>query len=460
MNEDEIPRIAAGLRRAFASGRTRSLEWREGQVEGVRRFLAENEADLIEALRADLGKPRFEAFASDIAFILAEARLARKHLRRWARPRRVRTPLVLQPGRSWIVPEPLGVVLIIGAWNYPVQLVLTPLLGAVAAGNCAVIKPSEISAKTSALLAARLPGYLDGECIRVVQGGVPETTRLLEQRWDHIFYTGNGRVGVVVMQAAARYLTPVTLELGGKSPCFVDRAVDLEVAARRIAWGKFFNAGQTCVAPDYVLVHRELERPFLDRLAESVQAFYGPDPRSSLDFGRIVNDRQFQRLQGLLEQGGKVHLGGGCDPTDRYIAPTVLTGVSPDAGIMQEEIFGPLLPVLPVRDSGAAVEFVNARPRPLALYVLSQDRRVHREFVEQTSDCRVCINHVLMDAANPHLPFGGVGASGIGSYHGERSFTTFSHLKSVLSKPAWFDPSIPSPPYDESKLRMVRRFGC
>lgn len=460
--EDSIDpqHLVAGLRRAFDSGRTRPLDWRRAQIRGLEAFLVEEEQAILAALAADLGKPRFEGFSSDVAFVRAECRFVLRRLRRWVAPRRVATPLILQPGRSRVVPEPLGVVLILGAWNYPVQLALAPLLGALAAGNCAVVKPSEVAARTSALLAERLGKRLDGECVRVVEGGVAETTGLLAQRFDHVFYTGNGTVGRIVMQAAARHLTPVTLELGGKSPCYVDRGADLDVAARRIAWGRFFNAGQTCVAPDYVLVHRDALDGLLARLADSIRAFYGPDPRRSPDFGRIVSDRHFERLCALLAGGGSIHTGGERDAGERYLAPTVLHPVAPDAAVLQEEIFGPILPVLAVRDAEEAISYVAARPRPLAEYVFTRDRRVAQAFVDRTSAGGVCVNHVLMHAANPHLPFGGVGDSGMGAYHGERSFTTFSHLKPVLERPTWFDPRAIYPPYDEKKLALVRRFGC
>jgi aldehyde dehydrogenase (NAD+) len=294
--------------------------------------------------------------------------------------------------------------------------------------------------------------------VAVVEGGVPETQGLLAERWDHVFYTGNGAVGRIVMEAAARHLTPVTLELGGKSPAIVDRSANIAVAARRIAWGKFLNAGQTCVAPDYVLVDREVEQPLLDALAATVTGFYGPDPRRSPDYARIVNDRHFERLCGLLGTGGTVVVGGASDPADRYVAPTVLTDVDPGAPIMGEEIFGPLLPVLPVDDVDAAIEFVNDRDKPLALYVFSESDPVVERVLSRTSAGGAAVNATMLHVAVPALPFGGVGASGTGAYHGRAGFETFSHRKSVLTKPTRIDPPVAYPPYTGWKQRLLRRF--
>lgn len=449
--------VVARLRQSFASGRTRPLPFRLAQLAGLARFLTERERQIEKALFADLGRPALEAFTADIAFIAAELRLARRKLPSWVKPERVRTPLATFPGKGYIVRQPLGVVLIIAPWNYPLQLCLVPLIGAIAAGNCAVVKPSELAPATSRLLAEALPRYLDPECVQVVEGGATETTALLAERFDHIFYTGNATVGRIVMDAAAKHLTPVTLELGGKSPCIVDRNVDLEVAARRIAWGKFSNAGQTCVAPDYVLVHAAMEAPLLDRLQQTLRDFYGADPRQCPDYGRIVNVRHHRRLMALLQGGGEVVIGGTGAEEDRYLAPTILRNVPPHAPVMQDEIFGPILPVLPVRDMDEAIAFVNARPKPLALYVFSNDKSVQARVVERTSSGGVAVNHTMMHLTVPALPFGGVGPSGMGAYHGKATFETFSHRKSVLVKSTWFDVSLPYPPYTETKKKWLRR---
>lgn len=449
--------IAKQVRGGFDSGRTRLLEWRASQLRRLRALLIERETELLDALAADLGKPAIEGYVTEIAFTRAEIDLALANLDTWMNPEKVAVPLTQQPAKARIVREPLGAVLIIGPWNYPIQLVLAPLVAAIAAGNAAVIKPSEVAPASSRALAQLIPEYLDPECIAVAEGGVAETTALLAERWDHIFYTGNGTVGRVVLEAAAKHLTPVTLELGGKSPAIVDRHANVAVAAKRIAWGKFINAGQTCVAPDYVLVDRTLERPLLDALASAVHAFYGDNPRSNPDYGRIINDHHFTRLHGLLETGGVAVVGGVTDAADRYIAPTVLTEVVHAAPIMCEEIFGPLLPVIPVDDVDAAVDFVNAREKPLALYVFSEADSVAERIIETTSAGGVAVNATVLHVAVPGLPFGGVGASGTGTYHGRAGFETFSHAKSVLNRPTRLDVPVMYPPYRGWKQKLLRR---
>jgi aldehyde dehydrogenase (NAD+) len=449
--------LVAALRAQFDSGRTRPLEFRMQQLAGLARFLQDREREIEEALHQDLGKPALEAFTGEIAFTARQIAIVRKNLTKWARPERVATPLFALPGRSRIYREPYGVVLIIGAWNYPIQLVLVPLLGAIAAGNCAVVKPSEIAPATSALLARLLPDYIDGGIVRIVEGSVAETTALLAQRFDSIFYTGNGTVGRVVMEAAAKNLTPVTLELGGKCPCIVDQHAALDVAARRIVWGKFYNAGQTCVAPDYVLAHETIEEALLDRMKQTLKEFYGDNPRQSPDFGRIVNGRHHRRLMRLLVGSGDVVTGGDGSEDDRYLAPTLLRNVPAGAPVMSEEIFGPILPVLKVRDINEAITFVNARPRPLALYLFSSDSQVQQSVLERTSSGGVCLNHTTVHCAIPHLPFGGVGPSGMGAYHGRATFETFSHRKSVLLQKTWIDPRLIYPPYTDSKVKWLRK---
>ena len=453
---ERIPEIVARLRETFRDRRTKPLEWREEQLRRLGELLSRHGDELVAALQADLRKPSLEAWMADIASTRAEADLARKQLRAWTKPERVRIPLSQRPGRARIVRDPLGVVLIIGPWNYPVQLVLTPLVGALAAGNCVVLKPSEVTAHTSAALAKLVPRYLDPDAVAVVEGGVTETTALLAERFDHIFYTGNGRVGRVVMAAAAKHLTPVTLELGGKSPCLVDSDVDMDVAVRRIAWGKFLNAGQTCIAPDYVLVHESRERELLDGLARTLREFYGDDAQRSPDLARIASDRHHERLVKLLESG-EVVAGGQTDAAERYVAPTILRDVKPDSPVMEDEIFGPILPVLKVRDMDQAIDFVNQREKPLALYVFTRRPEVEERVVSRTTSGGVCVNATLWHIANPHLPFGGVGESGLGAYHGRHSFEVFSHRKSVLRKPSRFDVRFVYPPYTKGKLALLKR---
>jgi aldehyde dehydrogenase (NAD+) len=451
--------VTKRLRATFDDGRTRPLEWRRAQLHALKALLAEGEQELLAALALDLGKSAVEGFLTEIAMVRAEIDYTLRHLETWLRPHKVTVPVKQLPGRARIHRDPLGVVLIIGPWNYPVQLVLAPLVGALAGGNAAVLKPSEVAAHSSHALAGLVARYLDPDAVAVVEGGVPETTGLLEERFDHIFYTGNGTVGRVVMAAAAKHLTPVTLELGGKSPTIVDRSANLDVAARRIAWGKYLNAGQTCVAPDYLLVDRRVEGPLCARLRDAVRRFYGADPRESGDYGRIVNDRHFQRIIRLLddEGAGEVVYGGERDAESRYLAPTGLRGTDPAAPIMQEEIFGPVLPVIAVDDVDAAIDFVTGRDKPLALYVFAESDAVVDRVVHHTAAGGVCVNHTVFHLAVPGLPFGGVGDSGMGAYHGRATFETFTHAKSVLTKPTALDPSIVYPPYRGLKGKLLRK---
>jgi aldehyde dehydrogenase (NAD+) len=453
----EIPKRVAKLRDVFESGRTRPVEWRRRQLQRMKAMLEEREADFLDALAADLGKPRLEGWASDIAVVITEIDYALRHLAGWMKPERVWTPLAQRPGRATVRPEPFGVALVIAPWNYPVHLLLLPMVGALAAGNAVVGKPSEVSAHTSAALARLVPEYLDPDGVAIVEGGVTETQALLAERFDYVFYTGNGRVGRVVMEAAAKHLTPVTLELGGKSPVIVDAAANVEVAARRIAFGKFLNAGQTCIAPDYVLVARARHEDLVEQIGRAIREFYGSDPAASPDYARIVNDAHFRRLDELLT-GGTPVIGGETRADERYVAPTVLRDVAPDAPVMTEEIFGPILPVVPVMDVDEAIRFVNERDRPLALYFFSESDAAQERVLEQTSSGGACVNATVMHVAVPDLPFGGVGASGMGSYHGKASFDVFSHRKSVLVKPTRLDPKLAYPPYTKLKERIIRRF--
>ena len=443
------------LRQTFDSGKTRTIEWRLGQLAEIERMMREHEDDIAAALRADLGKCRFEAVMTEMSFVAAEAKYARKNLRKWMRPKKVRTPIMAQPGHSYLWPEPKGVVLIIAPWNYPMSMVMAPLVGAVAAGNCAVMKPSEVTANTSALLAGLLPRYLDTGAFAVVEGGVPETTELLEQRFDHILYTGNERVAKIVMAAAARHLTPVTLELGGKSPCLIDKSADIEVAASRIAWGKFINAGQTCVAPDHVLVHRDVSQQFVDTLSRKIREFYGDDPEQSPDFCRIASERHAARFKQLLE-GQTIHTGGQVDVAKRFVAPTIVLDPSPDSPLMQEEIFGPVLPVITVDEMHHAIRFVAERPKPLALYLFTKSKALEDAVLDRLSAGTVCVNDAVIFMVSPELPFGGVGNSGMGRYTGWFGFETFSHMKPVMKRSFRFDAPMRYPPYTEQKARLLR----
>ncbi len=447
--------LVTDLRAGFESGLTRSLKWRRAQLDALERLLEENEGRIAEALHADLRKPEQEVVLGETALLFSEIKHARSRMERWARPRPVDTPAIAQPGRSFVQPDPLGVTLIIGAWNYPVQLVFAPLIPAIAAGNCAVLKPSEVTPATSALIAELAPRYLDQRAFAVAEGGVPETTALLEQRFDHIFYTGGAAVGRIVMKAAAEHLTPVTLELGGKSPAIVDATADLASTARRLAWGKALNAGQTCIAPDYVLVAREQRAALIDAMREQFRAMLGDHPVGSQDYAAIVNQRHFERISGLLDQG-RVEIGGRADPESRRIEPTVLTGVDLDSEVMREEIFGPVLPVIDIDGLDEAIEFVRRGDRPLAAYLFSRSRRAERRFLAELACGSVCINDVMMFMSVPELPFGGVGMSGMGQYHGRAGFDRFSHLKSVIRRGRFPDPSIRFAPYSTWKTRLLK----
>jgi aldehyde dehydrogenase (NAD+) len=457
---DRIAEIVDELRTGFHAGVLRDVDARRIQLKRLRAMFVEQEDRLIDALVTDVGKPRIEAYTTEIAFTVNEIDHTLKHLDAWTTPTKVRVPLTFKPGTATLRPEPLGTVCIIAPWNYPVQLLFAPLVPALAAGNTAVLKPSEVTPSVSTLIEELVPRYFDASTVAVVTGAVDETTALLEQRFDHIFYTGNGTVGRVVMRAAAEHLTPVTLELGGKSPAIVAADADVAVAAKRIAWAKFLNAGQTCVAPDYVLVEEAVEDRLLSAIADAVTAFYGPDPRRSDDYARIVNERHHDRLMGLLDGSGydATVIGGTGDRGSRYLAPTVLAGVKPDAKVMDEEIFGPILPILTVADIDEAIRFVNDRAKPLALYAFSSDDDTLEHVVARTSAGGVTLNHAILHLAVPDLPFGGVGPSGMGSYHGKAGFDTFSHRKPVLTKPTRPDPALMYPPYTSWKQKFVRRF--
>jgi aldehyde dehydrogenase (NAD+) len=449
--------VVATVRAAFDAGRTKPVAWRRAQLRALRRLLVEAGPELEEALAADLGKSPAESQVSEIGVVVAEVDHALRHVRRWARSAPVAVPYAVAPASARVVPEPLGVVLVIAPWNYPVQLLLGPLVGALAAGNAVVLKPSEVAPATSTALARLVPRFLDPRAVAVVEGGAEATTDLLAQRFDHIFFTGGGAVARVIARAAAENLTPTTLELGGKSPVWIDDTVDVEVAARRLAWGKFMNAGQTCVAPDYVLATPAVAARLTAALDRAITAFYGADPETSPDFGRIVADRHVDRLAGLLE-GQKPAVGGSVDRSRRYVAPTVIDGVDLDSSIMAEEIFGPILPIVHVADLDEAIRVIRSRDKPLALYVFSASRTVERRLLRETSSGAVGVGIPSAHLLVPGLPFGGVGASGSGAYHGKRSFDTFTHEKALLRKPLAPDTvGLVYPPFTSGRESFIRR---
>ncbi|XP_028372297.2 aldehyde dehydrogenase family 3 member B2-like [Phyllostomus discolor] len=436
------------LRESFRTGRTRPAEFRAAQLKGLGRFLQENKQLLQEALARDLCKSAFESDLSEIILCQNEVRLALSSLNAWMKDEPVAKNLLTQLDSVFIRKEPFGLVLIISPWNYPLNLVLVPLVGALAAGNCVVLKPSEISQSTEKVLAEVLPQYLDQSCFAVVLGGPEEAGQLLEHKFDYIFFTGSPRVGKIVMAAAAKHLTPVTLELGGKNPCYVDDDCDPQTVANRVAFFRCFNAGQTCVAPDYVLCSPEMQERLVPALQGAITRFYGEDPRGSPDLGRIISDKHFQRLQGLLGCG-RVAVGGQSDRSDRYIAPTVLVDVQETEPVMQEEIFGPILPIVNVRSLDEAIDFMNRREKPLALYAFSNSRQVVNQVLDRTSSGNFGGNEGFIYLTLSSLPLGGVGNSGMGRYHGKFSFDTFSHHRSCLLSHAGLDQvkQIIYPPY-------------
>lgn len=454
---ESAERLVERLRTTFASGRTRSLAWRRTQLDALATMLSENEEAILGALVADMGKVRFEAWAGDIASSVTETRYIARHMADWAKDDRVRVPWTLKPGRARISHQPRGVVLIIAPWNYPVYLLATPLAAALAAGNAVICKPSEVTPATSALLTRLAAQYLDPDAIAFVEGGVEETTALLEQRFDHILYTGNGTVGRIVAEAAAKHLTPTTLELGGKSPAIVDRDANLKQAASRIAFAKWSNAGQTCVAVDHVWAHRDIHDELVDRIVAEVHERYGDNPRDSKDFGRIVNERHTARIKGLLDRGGydEIVLGGEVDVEAGYIAPTIVTGTKPSSALMSEEIFGPVLPVLSFDDLDEPLTHINGGDHPLALYVFA--RKNAEAVLNATTSGGACINDTMLQIFPPSLPFGGIGESGHGAYHGKWGFDTFSHHRAVYRRPGFYvEPALAKAPYTALKERIAR----
>jgi aldehyde dehydrogenase (NAD+) len=453
-----VPELADRLRAAFATGLTRPVGWRRQQLSSLARMLRQDAGALTDAMASDLGKPELESWLTDVAAVRRDIEGIVRHLDGWAAPRTVRVPWALWPGRAQTVPEPLGAVLVVAPWNYPVRCLVLPLAFALAAGNTAAVKPSELAPATSAALAQLLPSYLDDAAVTVVEGGPDVARSLLEQRWDHVFFTGSGRVGRLVMAAAAQHLTPVTLELGGKNPAIVAIGSDMDIVARRLTWGKFLNAGQTCVAPDYALVARPAEGPLLEAVARRLSRSYGEGPGPSPDLARVVNDAHMDRLVHLLQATrGRVVVGGTWDRPSRYFAPTVVTDVSWDDPLMQEEIFGPILPVVAYDDLDEAMAELNRRDKPLALYIYSGDAGLVDKVITGTSSGSVCTNHNAVQLGVPDLPFGGVGASGMGAYHGKAGFDTFSHTKSVLRRPEHGEVPLFYPPYTKLKKWELRK---
>ncbi len=458
----EIPNLVRSQKEFFATGKTKDIQFRKQQLEKLKQAVKAHQEPITEALFEDLGKPKFEAILTEIANCEEETNYILKHLDSWAKNKPVKTSLNFFPANSFIVPEPLGQALIIGPWNYPFQLSILPLLGAIAAGNCAIIKPSEITPNVSKVIADVISQTFDPNYITVVEGNKTVAEELLQQKFDHIFYTGGARVGKIVMKAAAENLTPVTLELGGKSPCIVEPDIHIEHSARRIIWGKCLNAGQTCVAPDYLLVHREIKDQLVTAMKDCLNEFFGENPEESPDYARIVSDRHFNRLTEFLKDGNII-VGGETDAETRYIAPTLLENVSWDDAVMEEEIFGPILPIIEYDDLESAsakhgrspIAQINDRPKPLALYLFSKSKSKQQQVLQQTSAGGVTLNDTIIHLGSPELPFGGVGESGMGAYHGKASFDTFTHYKSVTNRKFWLDIKLRYPPYAD-KFKFLK----
>ncbi|KAL7298333.1 hypothetical protein TKK_0008677 [Trichogramma kaykai] len=450
--------MVQSARETFYSGKTRPMDFRIKQIKQLRKMIEENKSDFSGALSTDLRRTKFENYVLEVDFTINECTHMLRHIKEWAAPER--------PSKTWvnvfdevvIHKEPYGVVLVMGAWNYPLQLTLAPVVGAIAAGNCVIIKPSEVASAVAKLIADLVPKYLDNECYKVVYGGVPETTELLKQKFDYIFYTGSTTVGRIVREASNKFLTPVTLELGGKSPTYIDNTADIPITAKRLVWGKFINAGQTCIAPDYVLCTKEVQDKIIEECKRVIKEYYGEDPKESPDLCRIITTKHFQRLAAFLSNG-EVAIGGRTDPSEKYIEPTFLINVKPTDPIMQEEIFGPILPFINVNNAYEAIKFINEREKPLVLYAFSKDSAVQNLFISQTQSGAVCINDTILQYSVDTLPFGGVGMSGMGAYHGKLSYDTFVHPKGCLLRTfnfiGEFVGSSRYPPYSETKLKLL-----
>ncbi|KAL6993482.1 Aldehyde dehydrogenase 3 member F1 [Sarracenia purpurea var. burkii] len=453
----------AELRQTFSCGRTKSLAWRKAQLRAILELIHDNEQKIYEALRLDLGKHPVEAYRDEIGVVEKSANYSLSCVEKWMSPKKGHIPLLFFPSKGEVLPEPLGLVLIFGSWNFPISLVLDPLIGAISAGNTVVLKPSELSSASSAFLAKTIPLYLDSNAIKVIEGGANVAEKLLQQRWDKIFFTGSPQVGRIVMSAAAKHLTPVTLELGGKCPIIIDSfsdPSDIKVLAKRIAGGKWGPCcGQACIAIDYALVEHKFASTLIEFLKKTIARLYGEDPKNTRNLSRIVNKRHFDRIRKILEEPGVavsiVH-GGSLNENNLTIEPTILLNPPLDAEIMTEEIFGPLLPIITLTNIEESIEFINARPKPLALYAFTKNEKFKKQILTDTSSGSVTFNDVLVEFACDSLPFGGVGQSGFGRYHGKYSFETFSHDKAVLHRSFFFDLEFRYPPWNDLKMKFVR----
>jgi len=438
----------------FNSNATKDIKFRVAQLKKLKQIIKDNEALLDEAIYKDFKKGSFENYTTELSLIYHEISISIENIKQWSARHHVSTNLANMPGSSYIIPEPLGVCLVIGAWNYPYLLSLHPIVSALAAGNTAILKPSELATHSSAIMAKLINDNFDANYLHVIEGGVQETTALLKEKFDKIFYTGSSNVGKIVMHAAAEHLTPVTLELGGKSPTFVFNDAKLKITAQRIVWSKFLNCGQTCVAPDYLLVEKGIKDQLISEIKNEILKIHGENPEESEAFVRIINNRHFDRILTLIDSS-KVVLGGDSNVENLYIAPTILDNVTFDDAVMQEEIFGPILPIIEFTDLDWAIKMVKSKPKPLALYTFTSNRKTRDRILNEISFGGGVVNDAVMHLANANLPFGGVGTSGMGNYHGKFGFDTFSHFKSVLERSTLIEPPVKYPPYTNWKRKML-----
>ncbi|MGG2091587.1 aldehyde dehydrogenase [Bacillus sp. S13(2024)] len=454
---DNIQQLIQEHRQFFHNDYTRSLQFCLEKLEKLKNSIQKYENQLLSALYQDLHKSEFEAYAAEIGFAFNSINFIMKYLKQWMKPQKVKTPIHFVPSKSYIIKEPYGTVLIIGPFNYPFQSLMEPLIRAIAAGNCVVLKPSENAPNVSAVINKIISETFDKQYIRVIEGDRETTSLLIHAPFDYIFFTGSVQVGKIVMEAAAKNLVPVTLELGGKGPAIVDETANLDIAAKRIIWGKFINAGQSCIAPDYVIAHKSIKEKLISKMKEIITSFYGSDVSKSNDYGRIVNERQFDRLISILEQDQNyIIFSGNSSRSHLYIQPTLLEVKSWDNAAMKEEIFGPILPIMEYNDLDAVIHMVNNHPKPLALYVFTENKNVEKQVLGRISFGGGCVNDTMSHMANLHLPFGGVGNAGFGAYHGKHSFDTFTHRKSILKKSSKIDLELVFPPY-KNKIKILRK---
>jgi len=457
----DIVSIMEKQRKFYSTGETLPISFRKEKLRALLASIEKHEAEILAALHEDLNKSSFEGYITEVSIVKDEIKFTLKHLSRWAKPKRVKTPITLFPGKSYRYREPYGVTLVMAPWNYPFQLTLAPVVGSISGGNCTVVKPSNYSPATSAIIRKVLSECFAEDYIAVVEGGRDANQALLQQKFDYIFFTGGVTVGKLVMEAASKNLTPVSLELGGKSPCIIDKTADIDLTAKRIMWGKFVNAGQTCVAPDYILVESVVKDELIAAMKKWIVKFHGEKPLEDPELPKIITQKHFERLSAFVDgrnaANGSVAFGGSTNPATRQIEPTLLDSPAPDSPVMSEEIFGPVMPVIPVEDMNAAVAYVLSRPKPLALYYFTRDKKAQERIIKTVSYGGGCINDTLIHLATPYMPFGGVGNSGMGHYHGKESFTTFTHEKSVLKRGAWPDVPLRYQPYGD-KLKIAKLF--